>query len=240
MSGLSDKIRAARVPFASAVIVAGGSGSRFGGDKLAAELGGMPVLARTLLRFEEAPLVKEIVIAAREDAIPAVVNLCREYRITKAVNVVPGGETRLLSSLNGVLTTSKKAQIVAIHDGARPLVADKIIEDAIWNAHLHLAAAPAVPVKQTVKVARDRIVVDTPERSSLFAVQTPQCFQRDLILAALTAAAETYPDVTDDCMAVERIGGQIWLTDGDEENIKITTPLDLAIAELVLKRRNDI
>lgn len=239
MSRLSDKIRAARVPFASAVIVAGGSGSRFGGDKLAAELGGLSVLARTLLRFEDAELIKEIIVAAREDAIPDVADLCRRYRITKAANIVPGGKTRLLSSLNGVLATSKKAEIVAVHDGARPLVTDKIIQDAVWAAHLHSAAAPAVPVKQTVKLARDRIVLDTPERAALFAVQTPQCFQRDLLIAALTTAEEEAPDVTDDCMAVERIGGQVWLTDGDEENIKITTPLDLGIAELILKRRND-
>lgn len=238
MGRLSEKIKSARTPFVSAVIVAGGSGRRFGADKLMAELGGMPVLARTLLQFEQAELVDEIIVVARDDAIAEVVNLCRRYRIAKTANVVPGGETRLLSSLNGAAMTSKRAGIVAIHDGARPLVTDKIIEDAIWAAHLHQAAVPAVPVKDTVKIARERIVVSTPERESLFAVQTPQCFQRDLILGALVRASELDPGVTDDCMAFERMGGQVWLTDGSEENLKITTPLDLELAELILKRRN--
>lgn len=240
MSRLSDTIKSARTPFVSAVIVAGGTGRRFGADKLMAELGGLPVLVRTLLVFQGAAPVREIVIAAREDAVTEVVNLCRRYRITKAAKVVPGGETRLLSSLNGVLAVSKKAEIIAIHDGARPLVTDKIIEDAIWAAHLHQAAVPAVPVKDTVKIARDHIVTETPDRASLFAVQTPQTFQRDLILAALTRAAEQGAAVTDDCMALERMGGQVWLTEGSEENIKITTPLDLQAAELILRGRNGL
>lgn len=237
MSKLSHFIRSARCPSASAVIVAGGSGARFGADKLMARLGGLPVLARTLLAFERAELISEIVIAAREDAISEIVNLCRRYRISKAARVVPGGETRLLSSLNGVSATSESSEIIAIHDGARPLVTDKIIEDAVWAAHLHAAAVPAIRVKDTIKKAEGHIVYETPERSQLFAVQTPQCFGRDIILAALSEAAKKAPDVTDDCMAVERIGGQIWLMDGSEENLKITTPLDLEIAELILRRR---
>ena len=237
MGTLANKIKSARCPAVSAVIVAGGSGTRFGGDKLMAALGDMPVLARTLLAFERAPLVSEIVIATRPETVTDVVNLCRQYHITKAVNVVPGGESRLLSSLNGVVMTSKKSGIVAIHDAARPLVTDKLIEDAIWAAHLHQAAVPAVPVKDTVKIASGHIVQSTPERSSLFAVQTPQCFTRELILAALLRASEQEPALTDDCMAFEHMGGQVWLTEGSEENIKITTPLDLEVAELILKRR---
>ena len=238
MGSLSEKIRSARTPFVSAVIVAGGAGRRFGGDKLTAELGGMPVLARTLLQFENAALVSEIIVAAREDAVSEVVNLCRRYRISKAANVVPGGQTRLLSSLNGVSAASKKAGIIAIHDGARPLVTEKIIEDAVWGAHLHQAAVPAIPVRDTIKIAEKRIVKETPARETLFAVQTPQCFRRELILAALSRAAEHDPGVTDDCMAFERMGGQVWLTDGSEENLKITTPLDLALAAVILERRN--
>ena len=182
-------------------------------------------------------MITEIVVAARPDAVSDVTNLCRRYRISKVVNVVPGGETRLASSYNGVLATSKKARVVAIHDGARPLVTDKIIEDAVWAAHRNLAAVPAVGARETMKQAEDGMVKDTPDRASLFAVQTPQCFQRDIILAALSDALEKAPELTDDSQAVERIGGKIRLTEGSEENIKITTPLDLELAELILKRR---
>jgi len=237
MSRLSQTVRKARLPFTAAVIVAGGSGERFGGDKLFAPLGGVPVLARTLLAFERAETVGEIVVAAREDRITDIVRLCREYRISKAVNVVPGGATRMLSSLSGVSAVSKKAGIIAVHDGARPLVTEKLIDDTVWAAHLHLAAVPALPVKETIKRARDNIVFETPERSELFAVQTPQCFQRDLLLAALGRAKEENTGITDDCAAVEHIGGQIWLVPGSEENVKITTPQDLALAELILKGR---
>lgn len=237
MSRLSNRIRAARTPKVTAVIVAGGSGARFGGDKLLADLSGIPVLARTLMAFQNAEAVSEIVVAAREDAVERVRALCDRYKITKAAAVVPGGQTRLLSSLNGCLAADKSAGILAIHDGARPLVTEDIIRDTIWAAHLHQAAVPAMPVRDTIKLAYDRVVTATPERSALYAVQTPQCFQRDLILGALSRAAEEAPEITDDCAAVERLGGKIWLTDGSEENLKITTPLDLATAELILRRR---
>lgn len=239
MSVIAEKIRAARLPYTAAVIAAGGSGERFGADKLMAPLGGLPVLARTLLAFEQCDWIGEIVIAAREDKIKDITALCRQYRISKAINVVPGGKTRLLSSYNGCMAVSKQAGIIAIHDGARPLVTDTIIRETVWAAQLHQAAAPAVPVRDTIKIARGNIVTGTPDRASLFAVQTPQCFTRDIILAALSDAAAKGAEPTDDTLAVERIGGQVWLTDGSEENLKITTPLDLELAELILQRRNE-
>lgn len=237
MGKLSQMLRGARRPYTAAVIVAGGSGSRFGGNKLAAQLGGLPVLVRTVLAFEQSGSIDEIVVAAHPDRMAEITELCRTYRLGKVINVVPGGETRMLSSYNGCLAVSKRAEIIAVHDGARPLVTDRLIDDAVWAAYRHQAAVPAVPVRDTIKRARERIVFETPERSELWAVQTPQCFQRDLLLAALSRAAAEAPDVTDDCAAVERIGGRIWLTDGSEENVKITTPLDLALAELILERR---
>lgn len=240
MGVFSDRIRAARCPEAAAVIVAGGSGTRFGGDKLMAELGGMPVLARTLLAFEAASLVTEIVLVTREDAMTDMRELCRRYGVTKLRLTVPGGETRLLSAYAGVMAASPEAGIIAVHDGARPLVTDKLISDAVWAAYRHGAAAPAVPVRDTIKRAEDGVVTGTPERKSLFAVQTPQCFEAAVIRAALMDAVKNAPDVTDDCMAVERLGGQIFLTEGSEENIKLTTPLDLALAELILKRREKV
>lgn len=237
MSFLSKTIKAARCPDAAAVIVAAGSGARFGGDKLSADLLGAPVLARSLAAFETAPLIKEIVLVVREDGLAAAGELCRAYDISKATVIVPGGETRALSCFAGVMAVSDGMELIAIHDGARPLVTGELIENTLWDAYRHGAAVPAVPVRDTVKKADGRVVTETPDRKKLFAVQTPQCFQRDIIRGALMDAAKNAPEITDDCGAVERIGGQIWLSEGSEENLKITTPLDLALAELILQRR---
>lgn len=239
MGKLSDKIRAVRCPRVSAVVVAAGSGTRFGGDKLRADLDGAPVLVHSLRVFDRAELVDEIVLVARPDALEDTAALCGAYGIAKLSCVVPGGETRADSCLAGVMAASDKAEIIAIHDGARPLVTEEIVNAAVWSAHLHSAAVPAIPVRDTIKRAEGRVVTETPDRSTLFAVQTPQCFQRDVIRGALYDAVQSGVSVTDDCMAVERIGGQIWLMDGSEENIKITTPLDLALAELIIQRRKN-
>lgn len=237
MSKLSTVLKTTRCPFVTAVIVAGGSGTRFGGDKLMAELAGEPVLVHTLRAFNNSPMIQEIVLVTRESAMTEMARLCKAYELTKVSLVVAGGTTRALSSYAGVMSASEKAGIIAIHDGARPLVTEKIIEDAVWQAYRHTCAVPAIPVKDTIKKAEKGVVTETPDRSGLYAVQTPQCFQADIIRAALTDAVENAPGVTDDCMAVERIGGVIHLTEGSEENLKITTPLDLALAEIILKER---
>lgn len=240
MNGLSAKLKAARCPRTAAVIAAGGSGTRFGADKLMQDLGGLPVLARTLLAFERSDLIGEIVLVTRRDALEEASALCADCGLKKLTRVVPGGDTRAASCYAGVLAVSEGTELIAIHDGARPLVTEKVISDAVWGAYRHGAAVPAVPVRDTVKRASGRFVADTPDRRSLFAVQTPQCFRREIVLAALADAVEHAPDVTDDCAAVERLGGGVYLTDGDEENIKITTPLDLALAALILERRGEV
>ncbi|MCD7748425.1 MAG: 2-C-methyl-D-erythritol 4-phosphate cytidylyltransferase [Oscillospiraceae bacterium] len=237
MSVFSTQLKAARCGYGAAVIVAGGSGVRFGGDKMTAVLAGIPVLAHTLLAFQRSEMIDEIVVVSRRDRIQAVYDLCHEYNITKAARVVAGGDTRAASCYAGVTAVSDRAELIAIHDGARPLVTEKVIEDAMWLAHKHTAAVPAVPMRDTIKQAEDGVVVATPPRSQLFAVQTPQCFQADIIRAALANAVQNQLDVTDDSMAVEAIGGKIFLSLGSEENIKITTPLDLALAEAMIARR---
>ena len=237
MSVLSDKLRAARCPKAAGVVVAAGSGTRFGGDKLRSELCGMPVLIHSLMAFQKAERISEIVLVTRPDAVEETAAICRGYGIEKLTVAVPGGKTRAESSFAGVMAVSDGAGVIAIHDGARPLVTPTLIDAVVWDAYRHGAAAPAIPVRDTVKLASNHIVLSTPDRSSLFAMQTPQCFQRDVIRGAFQEAVRLGRELTDDCMAVECIGGQVWLTDGCEENIKITTPLDLALAELILQRR---
>lgn len=237
MKKLSDTLKNKRLPYCAAVIVAGGSSERFGSDKLFAEIDGKPVLGMTLEAFAAADCIQEIILVVRESILDRAARLARAYGGGKVKLVVPGGKTRARSSYAGVMSASKRARLIAIHDGARPLVSEEVIEQALWAAHRHIAAAPAIPVRDTVKIARDSLVESTPDRSTLFAVQTPQVFQADIIRAALVNAVQNDLSITDDCAAAEAIGTPITLTQGSEENIKITTPLDLAMAEQIVSRR---
>lgn len=236
MSKLSDAIRKHNHHFCTVVVAAAGSSTRMGRDKLVLELGGMPVLARTLLALERCDAVDEIIAVTRSEALETVSAMKERYGLQKLAGVVLGGETRTRSALAGVSEASPRARVICIHDGARPFVSDAVIRDAVHNAVLYKAAAPAIPVKDTIKVAENGVVRQTPERSSLFAVQTPQAFQPELIKAALTKAVQTGISYTDDCAAVEAMGVQVHLSQGSEDNIKITTPADLVLADLILCR----
>lgn len=217
----------------TAVLVAAGSSTRMGFDKLSFDLGGETVLERSVRAFDECPEVDELVIvtgASSENAQRAAA------RCKKPVRLVRGGSTRAESARSGVAAAHGK--LVAVHDAARPFVSQSVIADTIAAAARCGAAAPAVPVKDTIKtVAEDGAVTGTPDRSTLRAVQTPQVFETDLLKAALQSALENEVPVTDDCSAVERLGKVVYLIDGDEENLKITTPVDLVIAEAILAER---
>ena len=153
--------------------------------------------------------------------------------------VVPGGCDRMQSVMNGLREASDKTQLVAVHDGARPLVSDTIIANTISKAAKFGAAAPAIPVKDTIKVSTTGAVEATPDRKTLFAVQTPQVFDYALLCGALENAKNKKLSITDDCSAVEALGMPVQLTDGSEEKLKITTPIDLAFAEAILKGRRN-
>ena len=225
-------------PYCSAVIAAAGSSQRMEGEnKLLLPLGGKPVLAHTLQAVDRAPSIREIIIAAREEDMIRFAELCKAWAISKPVKVVLGGKTRAESVLRAAMEANEDADLIAVQDGARPFVTPELIERVVEAARVNFAAAPAVPVKDTVKVAVDGIVRETPDRSMLFAVQTPQVFDAQLLRAALQSAVKAGVKLTDDCSAVERIGKEIYLTDGDEENMKITTPLDLFLAETILEKR---
>ncbi len=227
-------------PFCAAVIAAAGSSVRMRGqNKIFALLDGEPVLVRTLRAFEENAAIAEIVVVVQREELEEAAGLCREYGFGKVKLVVPGGRTRLESVYAGVFSVSKKAELIAIHDGARPLVTDAVITGAIELAAVHHAAEPAVPVKDTIKKVRRGVVEETPERSVLYAVQTPQVFDADLIKGALQNALDRKLEITDDCMAVEAIGAAVWISPGDDENIKITTPADLVAAQAILRSRKE-
>lgn len=217
----------------TAVLVAAGSSTRMGFDKLSFDLGGETVLERSVRAFDECPEVDELVIvtgASGENAQRAAA------RCKKPVRLVKGGSTRAESARSGV--AAAHGRLVAVHDAARPFVSQSVIAGTIAAAARCGAAAPAVPVKDTIKnVAEDGAVTGTPDRSTLRAVQTPQVFETDLLKAALQSALENEVPVTDDCSAVERLGKVVYLIDGDEENLKITTPVDLVIAEAILAER---
>ena len=226
-------------PFCSAVVAAAGSSTRMEGqDKMFAELNEIPVLARTLLALEACAMIHEIVVVTQSGLIPQVAQLCQDFQITKTAKVVAGGESRTHSVLNGVNACSGQAEVIAIHDGARPLVTQSVLEEAIRKGAQTGAAAPAVAMKDTVKQAEQGIVTGTPDRSKLFAVQTPQVFDASLIKAALLKALEEKAVLTDDCSAVERMGMKVSLTQGSYENIKITTPVDLILGEAILDGRD--
>lgn len=228
--------RTLRHPWCTAVIVAAGSASRMGGvDKILADLCGQPVLCRTVAAFERCDLIDEIVVVTRRELLEQVSALCATY--PKVHLVVCGGATRVDSVCAGIDAVSENTQLIAVHDGARPLVTDEVITKAAAKAAKFSAAAPALPVKDTIKVSENGEVDRTPDRSRLFAVQTPQIFDADLLRAALQNAKERQLPVTDDCSAVEALGMKVLLTEGAEENIKITTPVDLELARIIWKER---
>lgn len=220
--------------YCGAVIVAAGSASRMGGiDKIRADLAGETVIHRTARAFQESDAIKEIVLVTRQDLMAELTELCAD--LPKVTAVVAGGSSRQESVENGLNALSKKVKLAAIQDGARPLITGELIDRAVRAAHSYGAAAPAIPVKDTIKVVSGSIVSETPDRSTLRAVQTPQVFDIDLLRGALKKAKDDNAAITDDCSAVERLGMSVRIVEGDERNLKITTPMDLHIANLLLE-----
>ncbi len=226
--------RALPLGWCGAVIVAAGTASRMGGiDKVMAELKGQPMIVHTVRAFEDCEAVKEIVIVTRADLVEPIRALCAGMEKVKAV--VVGGKSRQESVSKGLDALSEQVQLAAVQDGARPLVTWQLIDRVVRAAHRYSAAIPAIPVKDTIKIAPSGVVESTPERGKLRAVQTPQVFDLELLRAALTHAAQVGAEVTDDCSAVELLGAAVKVVEGDERNMKVTTPLDLKLAELLME-----
>ncbi len=219
---------------AYAIVVAAGRSERMGGvDKVLAPLVGRPLLAWTLAAFKQCDAIERVVVVASEASLDRVDALVREWRFTKVTDIVPGGATRQASVRAGI-DAAPGAAIVAVHDAARPLVTPELIARGVQLARATGAALCAIPSRDTVKDVEDRIVRATPERARMWLAQTPQVFDRALLLEAHERATD---DATDDAALVEALGRDVHVYEGAASNVKITTPDDMIIAEALLRDR---
>ncbi len=224
----------------SVIVAAAGRGSRM---KRAENKVFLPLLDKPILRYSiEAFLgrsdVAEVIVICAAHEAEEMASFVEPYRGQKAVKVVVGGSERQYSVANALRAVSEESELILVHDGARPLVTDEVVQSVIDCARAHRAAIAAVPVKDTIKtVDAEGLVVDTPPRSTLYAVQTPQGFEAQLLFEAYARAEEDGFLGTDDASLVERLGVRVAVAQGDYQNIKITTPEDLIVGEALLKGR---
>lgn len=229
--------------FTSAIILAAGSGQRFGqenGLKQFCPICAIPALVHTLRTFESSPLIDEILIVTREGDM----SRCREYvdsyGIGKVSKILVGGNDRQESAKRGFDAISDKAKYVVIHDGARCLVTREIIENTIRAAYEHGAAIAAERSRDTVKIANESgYSVESPDRNTIWLAKTPQVFMADIYRAAIYSAERDGVRATDDSMLAERLGFKVKMVECGNENIKLTTPNDVYIAEAILRARQE-
>ena len=222
----------------SAIIVCGGSSSRMNGvNKLLLPLGNTNVAGRSMLAFEQCPEVGDIVVVCRERDRKELENTAEKLGIAKLRGFAEGGGTRQESVFSGLKKIIPETSLIAVHDGARPLVKPEQIVRTARDAEVFGAAVLGVPVKDTIKVVNDGLITDTPYRPSLYITQTPQIFKRRIYFEAVDFALEHGLDFTDDCQLAEAIGVKVCMTEGGYENIKITTPEDIKIANLLLEEQ---
>lgn len=226
-------------PYITAIIAAAGSSSRMNGiNKLLFEIDGMPVIARTIEKFNSNDNINEIIISARSSDIEKIKGTIVKYNFSKVIAVVDGGDTRAESVRNSVAASNDKTEYFAIHDGARPLITEAVINETINSAVKYRAAVAGVRVKDTIKVVDGGFIESTPERSTLWAVHTPQIFEKNLYLNAIANAENCKTEITDDSMLVEMLGVKVFMVNDEYSNIKITTPDDLSIVEQYIKGDN--
>ncbi len=230
--------------YVSAIIAAAGMSNRMKSkiNKQFININGKPILAHTLEKFQRCRYIDEIIVVAKEDEI----NYCKKeivkrYGFNKVTKIVRGGKERQDSVYNGILALDEKTDIVISHDGARPFVKIKNIVDSIKGASEYGACVVGTPVKDTIKFVKNGEEIDsTPNRNLLWAAQTPQAFKREILMAGYKKAIEDNFVGTDDSILVERLGIEVKIIMGSYENIKITTPEDIIIAESLLKDKGQI
>ncbi len=228
----------ATTPF-TLIIPAAGTGSRMGlgENKLFLTLEGAPVLWHTLRAFAGCPGLREVILAIRPEEEPRIRQLLAQLPLPVHVRLVAGGAARQQSVYNALKAVPPESGAVWVHDGARPFVSPALLGRLAEALETETAVIPGVPVKDTIKrTDAAGFVTETPDRSSLWAVQTPQCFRRAPLLAAHEAAAAEGFVGTDDASLMERAGHPVRVVPGDYENIKITTPEDLAVAAAILTK----
>jgi 2-C-methyl-D-erythritol 4-phosphate cytidylyltransferase len=223
----------------TAIIVAAGDSRRMGFDKLFATIAGKPVIAHTIDAFEHAGSVSEIIVVAREDRLDEIKTIVHDEDFKKVYSIIPGGKHRQDSVRAGLDHLKAAATYVAVHDAARPLITAEQIERVFEQARIHAAGSLAEPISDTLKRADSGlIVVGSVDRDQVYAMQTPQVFERQLIDDAYRAVYAENASVTDEVSAVERLGRKVILVPNNDLNFKITYPRDLALAEFVLKQRS--
>ena len=216
----------------TAVVVAAGGSTRMGVNKLFLPIGGIPAVVRSLLAFEASPSVVETVVVAPPESWETYYAWKEKYQLRKLKTVVAGGSTRQQSVLAGIAAAGEDSEFFAIHDGARPFVDPKDIERVIADARRYGGATLGVSVKDTIKVVSEEGFIEhTPDRSTLFATQTPQVFRKDVYEAGICAAKRDGLEFTDDCQLVEYAGHRVFMTCGDYKNIKLTTKDDILVAD---------
>lgn len=225
-------------PLLAAIIVAGGSSRRMGFDKTLALISGRPVIAHSIAAFESAQSVDEIIVVGRKDRLAELKDAAMQAGFRKVREVAAGGAHRQDSVWAGLERLGPDCRYVAVHDGARPLVAPAQIELVIEQARLHGAAALAAPVSDTLKRATDDgVVCGSVDRAGVYAMQTPQVFLRELLVEAFRSTEAEKLALTDEVSAVEHLGRKVVLVVNTELNLKVTFPADLALAEFVLDHR---
>jgi len=222
--------------YCAAIIVCAGSARRMEGiDKLITPLAGIPAAVRSIRAFNCRDEIGEIIVVSRAEQMAVYQRLVDEYHLDKVTSIVSGGETRQLSVFQGVRAISGSWKLLAIHDGARPLVSQEVITQCLENALQYGAAAAAVPVKDTIKrVSSNGMIAETLDRSTLYSAQTPQIFDLFFYCSAMDIAMENHLDFTDDCQLAEMTGAKVYLSPGEYENLKITTREDFKLAEMLL------
>ena len=232
MKFFGSVLRKNLTPRCTAIIAAAGSSTRMGGeDKLFLGLSGRPVIYWSVKAFQDSDCVDEIIVVTREEKVEELAALMSDSGFTKVTKVLKGGETRQDSVLIGTLEAGK-CSLIAVHDGARPLVRPTHIARVIKDARVFGGATLGVPVKDTIKVVQDGIITATPDRATLYLTQTPQVFQSEGLKAAYRQGFSTA--FTDDASVASAYGMPLTFVEGERLNIKLTTPEDMILAEAIL------
>lgn len=240
MFSFFSKLFGSKVPFTSAMILCAGASTRFGSDKQLAKIDGMSVIERTISVFEGLDEIQEIVLVVPKESTNEYQDIVLLNEFKKVRAIVTGGETRQISAMRGLRHVSDKAKYIAVHDGARCLVTPEMILAVLAEAIENKCATAACQMTDTIKLSDDEdFIADTVDRRYLWSVQTPQIFDAEVYKIATYKGNQQDIQVTDDCMLAENAGYKVKLVETGKENIKITRPTDIALAEYILALRKE-